>query len=88
MTKAGVRPSVHTLRELGLESLVTEVLHRVLQNGLADSLAAIASNRNAASILQALRIINESYGEEIMVENLAARVAMSVSAFHRHIRVE
>ncbi|MEW4490355.1 AraC family transcriptional regulator [Thalassoglobus sp. JC818] len=68
------------------ESLVLEVMYRVLQNGLADSLSSIASNRNSASILQALRIINESYTEELIVEHLAERVAMSVSAFHQHFR--
>lgn len=68
------------------ESLVTEVMYRVLQNGLAESLAALASNRNSSAILQSLRIINESYSDEIVVEELAKRVSMSVSAFHQHFR--
>lgn len=68
------------------ESLLTEVMYRVLQNGLADSLASIASNRNSSSILQSLRIINESYSDEIAIEELAKQVSMSVSAFHQHFR--
>lgn len=68
------------------EHLIAELVYRALQHGLADSLAALASNRNAASILQALRIMHESYGEAMIVEDLASRLGMSTSAFHLHFR--
>ncbi len=68
------------------ESLVTEVVYRVLQHGLADSLASLASNRNSTAILHALRILHESYATPITIEELASSVAMSESAFHLHFR--
>lgn len=68
------------------DNLVTEVVYRVLQHGLADSLASLASNRNATAILHALRIMHESYATPITIEELASAVAMSESAFHLHFR--
>ncbi len=68
------------------ENLVTEIVYRVLQHGLADSLAALASNRNSMSILHALRVMHESYFKAITIEELATNVAMSESAFHLHFR--
>ncbi len=68
------------------EQLVTEVVYRVLQHGLAESLASLASNRNATAILHALRIMHESYASPITIEELASSVAMSESAFHLHFR--
>lgn len=68
------------------EHLVTEVVYRVLQHGLADSLAALASNRNATAVLHALRVIHESYATPVVMEELATRLGMSTSAFHLHFR--
>lgn len=68
------------------ESLVAEIVYRVLQHGLASSLAALASNRNASAVIQALRVIHESYAERIAIEELALNLGMSQSAFHLHFR--
>lgn len=68
------------------ESLVAEVVYRVLQHGLASSLAALASNRNASAVLQALRVIHDSYADRIAIDELAPRLGMSPSAFHLHFR--
>jgi len=68
------------------ESLVAEVVYRVLQHGLANSLAALVSSRNASAVLQAIRVIHGSYADKITIDELAPGLGMSPSAFHLHFR--
>ncbi|MEM6455363.1 MAG: AraC family transcriptional regulator [Acidobacteriota bacterium] len=68
------------------DGTVTELIYRVLQNGLARSLVALASNRNTAAILRTLRTIQQSYAEALSVDALAKQAGMSVSSFHAHFR--
>ncbi|MEM9453409.1 MAG: AraC family transcriptional regulator [Myxococcota bacterium] len=68
------------------EGTIRELTYRVLQNGLARSLVSLASNRNTAAILRALKTIQRSYAEELSVDMLAKQAGMSVSSFHAHFK--
>lgn len=68
------------------EPILTEITYRVLQGGLASSLAALAASKNSAAVLQSLRVLHEDHAKPIAIDRLAARVHMSPSAFHLHFR--
>jgi len=64
-----------------------EILYRVLQGPMGWMLRDIALPDSAlARVNQAIQQIRRNYALPLRVEDLAARVAMSVSAFHRHFK--
>ncbi|MEM6675265.1 MAG: AraC family transcriptional regulator [Planctomycetota bacterium] len=72
-------------RVLG-EGTIREIVFRVLRNGLAESLVALAANRNTAAILGAIRTIQAGYRESLSIDQLAQDASMSASAFHAHFK--
>ncbi|WP_417329499.1 AraC family transcriptional regulator [Halomonas cupida] len=64
-----------------------EILYRVLQGPMGWMLRDIATPDTAlARVNQAIQRIRREYERPLRVEELAADVAMSVSAFHRHFK--
>jgi AraC-like DNA-binding protein len=64
-----------------------EILYRVLQGPHGGMLREIAAPDTAmARVSQAIQWIRRDFAEPIRVESLAHKVAMSVSAFHRHFK--
>lgn len=64
-----------------------EILYRVLQGPMGWMLRDIATPDTALSrVDQAIHLIRREYARSWHVEELAGRVAMSVSAFHRHFK--
>ncbi|QEM83033.1 AraC family transcriptional regulator [Halomonas binhaiensis] len=64
-----------------------EILYRVLQGPMGWMLRDIATPDTAlARVNQAIQRIRREYEKPLRVEELAADVAMSVSAFHRHFK--
>jgi AraC-like DNA-binding protein len=64
-----------------------EILYRVLQGPLGWMLRDIAlPDSTLARVNQAIQYIRRNYALPLRVEELAASVAMSVSAFHRHFK--
>lgn len=64
-----------------------EILYHVLKGPQGPMLRDIASPGSMlARIGNAIRWIRHNFSEEFVVESLAAREAMSVSAFHRHFK--
>ena len=72
--------------EVLAQGTITELVYRVLQGGFAQTLGGLASNRNTAAILRALRTIRSSFDRELSVETLARQAGMSVSSFHTHFK--
>jgi len=65
-----------------------EILYRVLQGPHGGMLRAIATPSAAmARVNEAIQWIRAHFAEPLRIETLAERVAMSVSAFHRHFKV-
>lgn len=64
-----------------------EILYRVLQGPMGWMLRDIATPDTSLSrVNQAIQLIRREYARPMQVEELASRVAMSVSAFHRHFK--
>ncbi len=64
-----------------------EILYRVLQGPHGDMLRQIATPDTAmARVSRAVLWIRRNYDQPLRVEELAQRVAMSASAFHRHFK--
>jgi AraC-like DNA-binding protein len=64
-----------------------EILYRVLQGPQGWMLRDIAAPDSALSrVRTAIHWIREHYARDVEVEQLAHRVSMSVSAFHRHFK--
>ena len=64
-----------------------EILYRVLQGPMGWMLRDIAlPDSTLARVNQAIQYIRRNYALPLRVEDLADRVAMSVSAFHRHFK--
>lgn len=65
---------------------VDELVYWVLKNGFAETLARLATNRNATAILKSIKVIQDGYASELSVDALAANAAMSTSSFHTHFK--
>ncbi|HTD05236.1 AraC family transcriptional regulator [Undibacterium sp.] len=64
-----------------------EILYRVLQGPMGWMLRDIAlPDSTLARVNQAIQYIRRNYALPLRIEDLADRVAMSVSAFHRHFK--
>jgi AraC-like DNA-binding protein len=64
-----------------------EILYRVLQGPLGWMLRDVATPESALSRIHAAILwIRENFTQPLRIESLAARVAMSVSAFHRQFK--
>lgn len=64
-----------------------EIIYRLLMGEQADRLQQIAfAGSKLSQINRAIAVIKENYAQALRVEELAARVNMSVSSFHEHFR--
>ena len=68
------------------EPTIRELVYRTVQNGPQQALLELATSRSAASVLQAVRSLRDSYDQDVSVEELARQVGMSVSSFHEHFK--